>query len=267
MLVSFALTPISYRGYVYTSLDSKHCYYYLGSRFYSPLLSRFMNADSMADTGTGVVGTNMFAYCNNNPVLLTDPKGESFLATAATLMSIVLLSVAWAIVLSLVIPRINNEFQRLFPEIVKSITERIVNGDRSFIKQNPSILSFLKMMAFLTARTIYNAIYDVYVDAKKHKSHSSEKHHIVAKSDSRAATGRNILKIAGLSVEDDYNLVFVKYSMHRRLHTSDYHYSVGTFLTDCKNRGKGDYKEIRQNVINGLYVIKFVIKAFNFSMP
>lgn len=126
-----------------------------------------MNADSMADTGTGVVGTNMFAYCNNNPVLLTDPKGESFLATAATLMSIVLLSVAWAIVLSLVIPRINNEFQRLFPEIVKSITERIVNGDRSFIKQNPSILSFLKMMAFLTARTIYNAIYDVYVDAKK----------------------------------------------------------------------------------------------------
>ena len=252
---------------MYTSLDSKHCYYYLGSRFYSPLLSRFMNADSMAYTGTGVVGTNMFAYCNNNPVLLTDPKGESFLATAATLMSIVLLSVAWAIVLSLVIPRINNEFQRLFPEIVKSITERIVNGDRSFIKQNPSILTFLKMMAFLTARTIYNAIYDVYVDAKKHKSFSDERHHIVAKSDPRAATGRNVLRIAGLSVEDEYNLVYVKYSMHRRLHTSDYHYSVGSFLTNCKNRGKGDYNEMRQNVINGLYVIKFVIKAFNFSMP
>ena len=75
MLVSFVLTPISYRGYVYTSLDSKHCYYYLGSRFYSPLLSRFMNADSMADTGTGVVGTNMFAYCNNSPVVLVDPEG------------------------------------------------------------------------------------------------------------------------------------------------------------------------------------------------
>ena len=77
MLVSFALTPISYRGYVYTSLDSKHCYYYLGSRFYSPLLSRFMNADSMADTGTGVVGTNMFAYCNNSPVIMQDYNGKS----------------------------------------------------------------------------------------------------------------------------------------------------------------------------------------------
>ena len=76
MLISFALTPISYRGYVYTSLDSKHCYYYLGSRFYSPLLSRFMNADSIPDTGTGVVGTNMFAYCNNSPVGFIDPDGE-----------------------------------------------------------------------------------------------------------------------------------------------------------------------------------------------
>ena len=76
MLISFALTPISYRGYVYTSLDSKHCYYYLGSRFYSPLLSRFMNADSIPDTGTGVVGTNIFAYCNNNPVGFIDPDGK-----------------------------------------------------------------------------------------------------------------------------------------------------------------------------------------------
>ena len=61
---------------MYTSLDSKHCYYYLGSRFYSPLLSRFMNADSIPDTGTGVVGTNMFAYCNNSPIVLVDPDGE-----------------------------------------------------------------------------------------------------------------------------------------------------------------------------------------------
>ena len=50
--------------------------YYLGSRFYSPKLGRFLNADIHADTGTGVVGTNMFAYCNNNPVMFVDPSGE-----------------------------------------------------------------------------------------------------------------------------------------------------------------------------------------------
>ncbi len=34
-----------------------------------------MNADVYADTAQGVVGTNMFAYCNNNPVMFVDPYG------------------------------------------------------------------------------------------------------------------------------------------------------------------------------------------------
>ncbi len=35
-----------------------------------------MNADVYQDTGTGAVGTNMFAYCNNNPVMCVDPNGN-----------------------------------------------------------------------------------------------------------------------------------------------------------------------------------------------
>ena len=38
---------------------------------------RFLNADKHTDTGTGVNGTNMFAYCNNNPVVFIDPTGEA----------------------------------------------------------------------------------------------------------------------------------------------------------------------------------------------
>ena len=70
-----ALNPLTYRGYVFTpALGISH---YLGSRFYSPTLCRFMNADVYADTAQGVVGTNMFAYCNNNPVMFVDPCGTS----------------------------------------------------------------------------------------------------------------------------------------------------------------------------------------------
>lgn len=67
--------PQLYRGYTWAAIGNTYCYY-LGSRFYVPELGRFLNADSYSDTGTGVVGTNMFAYCNNNPVMFIDPKGE-----------------------------------------------------------------------------------------------------------------------------------------------------------------------------------------------
>ena len=50
--------------------------YYLESRYYNPEIGRFINADSLVSTGQGVLGYNMFAYCNNNPVIRIDENGE-----------------------------------------------------------------------------------------------------------------------------------------------------------------------------------------------
>lgn len=80
--------PQAYRGYVFSFVGDEFCYY-LGSRFYSPRLGRFLNADKHFDTETGVLGTNMFAYCNNNPVMFVDPTGESGLNIIAKLVSAV----------------------------------------------------------------------------------------------------------------------------------------------------------------------------------
>lgn len=38
-------------------------------------MGRFINADVYASTGQGLVGNNMFAYCNNNPVTYIDSCG------------------------------------------------------------------------------------------------------------------------------------------------------------------------------------------------
>ena len=65
--------PFRYRGYYY---DCETGYYYLQSRYYNPEWGRFLNADGYVSTGTGMLGYNMFAYCNNNPVMFTDPTGE-----------------------------------------------------------------------------------------------------------------------------------------------------------------------------------------------
>ena len=43
-------------------------------------MGRFINADVYASTGQGLLGCNMFAYCNNNPVNNEDPSGHSFIS-------------------------------------------------------------------------------------------------------------------------------------------------------------------------------------------
>ena len=61
------------RGYYY---DAETGFYYLQSRYYDPENCRFINADSIASTGQGFTGTNMFAYCNNCPVIFSDHTGH-----------------------------------------------------------------------------------------------------------------------------------------------------------------------------------------------
>ena len=67
------INSLRYRGYYY---DSETGFYYLQSRYYDPEICRFINADSYASTGQGLLGYNMFAYCQNNPIAFADYNGE-----------------------------------------------------------------------------------------------------------------------------------------------------------------------------------------------
>ena len=68
-----AVNPLCYRGYYY---DSETGFYYLQSRYYDPEICRFINGDKYSATATGFLGYNMFAYCNNNPIIAADYDGE-----------------------------------------------------------------------------------------------------------------------------------------------------------------------------------------------
>ena len=66
--------PFRYRGYYY---DTETGLYYLNSRYYSPKFGRFINVDSeLAGVGGNTQGYNLFAYCFNNPVNMSDPDGN-----------------------------------------------------------------------------------------------------------------------------------------------------------------------------------------------
>ncbi len=72
------LNPIRYRGYYY---DNETGYYYLNSRYYDPECGRFINADTvevLTSNFATLSNKNMFAYCDNNPVVRTDESGHAW---------------------------------------------------------------------------------------------------------------------------------------------------------------------------------------------
>ena len=65
--------PFRYRGYLY---DEETGYYYLRSRYYDPGLRRFINADSILGQLGKQLAHNLYTYCYNNPIILSDTSGS-----------------------------------------------------------------------------------------------------------------------------------------------------------------------------------------------
>ena len=82
------INPLRYRGYCGYYYDSETGFYYLRSRYYDPENHRFINADTYASTDSGdAISCNMFAYCNNNPVVFLDSTGMYSISAVTTLES------------------------------------------------------------------------------------------------------------------------------------------------------------------------------------
>lgn len=66
----------AYRGYIY---DSETALYYLQSRYYAPDICRFINADNsdvITASPMALTDKNLYAYCDNNPIMRADNGGE-----------------------------------------------------------------------------------------------------------------------------------------------------------------------------------------------
>ena len=68
--------PYRFKGYYY---DEETGMYYLKSRYYQPEICRFISADSYAvltQSPMALVDTNLYNYCDNNPVYREDENGQ-----------------------------------------------------------------------------------------------------------------------------------------------------------------------------------------------
>ncbi|MDD6061103.1 MAG: RHS repeat-associated core domain-containing protein [Oscillospiraceae bacterium] len=102
MMMVCAFNPVTYRGYLF---DMELALYYLRSRYYDPETGRFINPDRICDTGFSLMGTNMFAYCNNCPIMLIDPSGENSNYTPTQLVAHLIGSVAVVAVIGEILTR------------------------------------------------------------------------------------------------------------------------------------------------------------------
>ncbi len=67
------INPLRYRGHYW---DKEFGLYYLQTRYYDPLLGRFISPDSVDYLDPEyIMGLNLYAYCGDNPVMCVDPEG------------------------------------------------------------------------------------------------------------------------------------------------------------------------------------------------
>ena len=69
------LNPFRYRSYYY---DTETNLYFLKTRYYDPEIGRFITIDDISYLDPDSInGLNLYAYCGNNPVMLSDSYGCS----------------------------------------------------------------------------------------------------------------------------------------------------------------------------------------------
>lgn len=224
------INPYRYKGYRY---DDETGFYYVGSRYYSPEIGRFIGIDDVSaytDNSEMSVNYNPYAYANNNPIKYYDPDGR-----AAVL-----------------------------------VIGGISIGIKAIIAVSAVVCIALIMVCYPVAReTIelrYSALGDFFNACKgaklsfwerRRKSPRLCKHHIVAKIDRRAEGTREIVRPYLDVFTDERNLIDIKERFHQKLHTTCYYTAQFNCFAPLKDQ---EFK-----VLNMLKIQKIIIGIINYT--
>ena len=254
-VVVLTLNPLAYRGYfydVYTGL------YYLQSRFYNPMYGRFLNADTtkvLPKTGQNVISVNMFAYCNNNPVMNVDFAGkqagalrdeENYNNTngiVSLAIFLILIAVASALLGMLLSAIVNGALK--IADWAKYVWNNFL--ERIGVRSIPQELEGQLERAASKAD-------------ERGRSNKTNRHHIVAKLDRRAAASRHVLTKCGININDEINIAVMNQTVHWFIHTSLYHSSVRAYLYEFYVEDDNKVIENTIKVIFAMAVLKYVLE-------
>lgn len=153
-----------------------------------------MNADVYQDTGTGVVGTNMFAYCNNNPVSLIDPNGTNSTARKEQPLGIFefLIGLLSALLFTAITYNVFQEIAQVMQEMCDTyIPILIANLNTAIANVFSSLEDDIKSVMQKVIEKISN------LRRKPFYRKDTEDHHICAKKASNARFAKEALEGVG----------------------------------------------------------------------
>lgn len=196
--------------------------YYLQSRYYDPAIGRFINADTYVSTGEGFIGCNMFAYCNNNPIINIDSSGKLLEPISALIVGTLLVA-AFTVVAIACIPIASN------------------------IASNTNTVTYQKSSPLVD-------VYEHSAQARTQQETNKKKpqvHHIAPvgsfstrspETQQKIAEIHNTMSNVGINrYIDPNNLMLVSSGIHATLHTDAYISHVHSYITTAGNTRKGVY--------------------------
>ena len=203
------LNRLTYRGYFY---NRELGLYYLINRYYDPETGRFISADDAEylDFQT-LYGSNRYIYCLNNPVNNTDPEGTFAAVDDLAYIAIFAFAVLLMFMLIIAFESATHILGNALADTVEWVEDK---ASESFRQDKKKLKKYERILGGLAAA--------IETDL----NNGTALHHIVARTDHRAAAARAVLRKDGIDINSDDNLVRLNRSWHWHVHTNAYHATV-----------------------------------------
>lgn len=212
---------ILYKDYIY---DFESNLYYLNSRYYSPEIRRFISQDNLekvGETGTKDINYNLYSYCNNNPIMLSDQFGYEAITLTFSALFMVFACVIALVVVSFLVTKIIDEVVKTFKPYYYNISSTLTQTKNDFY----DLVKKFKKEALLAFGEYVLSIWMWWVDNGK-----QEYHHIIARTSSKCSAARELFVVTyKYNINDEANMVWLKYRLHKHLHTNAYYSAVNAY--------------------------------------